>query len=113
MGRAPAVTLISPGILHWDDLDFGLPHLVSLGGVDEADVEFVHPADMVDMRVRRDADDLFARVLPQRVEEGFQRHDAHSGIKDHSAKDLTRCGGMPINDVMLPIQRIGNMVVKP
>ncbi|MFN3201642.1 MAG: radical SAM protein [Bradymonadia bacterium] len=30
--RAPAVLLISPGIIKWTDLDFGLPHLVSLGG---------------------------------------------------------------------------------
>ncbi len=28
----PAVLLISPGILRWVDVDFGLPHLVSLGG---------------------------------------------------------------------------------
>ena len=32
MSRAPAVLLISPGILKWTDMDFGLPHLVSLGG---------------------------------------------------------------------------------
>ena len=34
MGRhlSPAVLLISPGILRWADVDFGLPHLVSLGG---------------------------------------------------------------------------------
>jgi radical SAM superfamily enzyme YgiQ (UPF0313 family)/protein-L-isoaspartate O-methyltransferase len=31
-GATPAVLLISPGILKWTDLDFGLPHLVSLGG---------------------------------------------------------------------------------
>lgn len=31
MSRAPAVLLISPGILKWTDSDFGLPHLVSLG----------------------------------------------------------------------------------
>ena len=31
-GRAPAVLLISPGILKWTDMDFGLPHLVSIGG---------------------------------------------------------------------------------
>ena len=30
--RAPCVLLISPGIIKWTDLDFGLPHLVSLGG---------------------------------------------------------------------------------
>lgn len=30
--RAPAVLLISPGILKWTDRDFGLPHLVALGG---------------------------------------------------------------------------------
>ncbi len=28
----PAVLLISPGILKWTDMDFGLPHLVSMGG---------------------------------------------------------------------------------
>lgn len=28
----PAVLLISPGILRWQDVDFGVPHLVSLGG---------------------------------------------------------------------------------
>ena len=28
----PAVLLISPGIIKWTDMDFGLPHLVSLGG---------------------------------------------------------------------------------
>ncbi len=28
----PAVLLISPGILKWTDMDFGLPHMVSLGG---------------------------------------------------------------------------------
>lgn len=32
-GRKPAVLLISPGILKWTDMDFGLPHLVSMGGV--------------------------------------------------------------------------------
>ncbi len=32
MSREPAVLLISPGILKWTDMDFGLPHLVSLGG---------------------------------------------------------------------------------
>ncbi len=31
-GREPAVLLISPGILKWTDMDFGLPHLVSIGG---------------------------------------------------------------------------------
>lgn len=31
--RAPAILLLSPGIVKWDDQDFGLPHLVSLGGV--------------------------------------------------------------------------------
>lgn len=30
--RAPGLLLISPGILKWTDVDFGLPHLVSLGG---------------------------------------------------------------------------------
>ncbi|HJN77369.1 MAG TPA: radical SAM protein [Myxococcota bacterium] len=30
--KAPAVLLISPGILRWVDGDFGLPHLVALGG---------------------------------------------------------------------------------
>lgn len=28
----PAVTLISPGLIRWSDVDFGLPHLVALGG---------------------------------------------------------------------------------
>mgnify|MGYP003334802232 CR=1 FL=1 len=28
----PAVLLLSPGILRWTDQDFGLPHLVSIGG---------------------------------------------------------------------------------
>jgi radical SAM superfamily enzyme YgiQ (UPF0313 family)/protein-L-isoaspartate O-methyltransferase len=28
----PCVLLISPGILKWTDMDFGLPHLVSMGG---------------------------------------------------------------------------------
>ncbi len=32
MKRKPAVLLLSPGILKWTDLDFGLPHLVSMGG---------------------------------------------------------------------------------
>lgn len=32
----PAVLLISPGILRWTDQDFGLPHLVSIGGYLEA-----------------------------------------------------------------------------
>src|SRR5687768_1731847 len=30
--RRPCVLLVSPGILRWTDMDFGLPHLVSLGG---------------------------------------------------------------------------------
>ncbi|MFU8804951.1 MAG: B12-binding domain-containing radical SAM protein, partial [Bradymonadaceae bacterium] len=30
--RAPCVLLISPGIIKWTDMDFGLPHLVSIGG---------------------------------------------------------------------------------
>jgi anaerobic magnesium-protoporphyrin IX monomethyl ester cyclase len=30
--NTPAVLLISPGILKWTDMDFGLPHLVSIGG---------------------------------------------------------------------------------
>ncbi|HEY3445236.1 MAG TPA: radical SAM protein [Myxococcales bacterium] len=30
--REPAVLLLSPGIIKWTDADFGLPHLVSLGG---------------------------------------------------------------------------------
>ncbi len=30
--RAPGVLLLSPGIVKWDDQDFGLPHLVALGG---------------------------------------------------------------------------------
>ncbi len=32
MSRLPAVLLVSPGILRWTDQDFGLPHLVSIGG---------------------------------------------------------------------------------
>ena len=32
MSGDPAVLLISPGILRWTDMDFGLPHLVSMGG---------------------------------------------------------------------------------
>lgn len=31
MTRTPAVTLISPGIIKWNDVDFGVPHLVALG----------------------------------------------------------------------------------
>jgi radical SAM superfamily enzyme YgiQ (UPF0313 family)/protein-L-isoaspartate O-methyltransferase len=31
-GTAPGVLLISPGIIKWTDMDFGLPHLVSMGG---------------------------------------------------------------------------------
>lgn len=31
-GRTPAVLLISPGIIKWTDMDFGLPHLVNIGG---------------------------------------------------------------------------------
>ena len=30
--RAPGVLLISPGIIKWTDMDFGLPHLVSMAG---------------------------------------------------------------------------------
>ncbi len=30
--REPALLLISPGIIKWTDSDFGLPHLVALGG---------------------------------------------------------------------------------
>jgi radical SAM superfamily enzyme YgiQ (UPF0313 family)/protein-L-isoaspartate O-methyltransferase len=30
--REPALLLISPGIIKWTDVDFGLPHLVALGG---------------------------------------------------------------------------------
>ena len=30
--REPAVLLLSPGIIKWTDMDFGLPHLVALGG---------------------------------------------------------------------------------
>ena len=30
--REPALLLISPGIIKWTDTDFGLPHLVALGG---------------------------------------------------------------------------------
>ncbi|MCR9160917.1 MAG: radical SAM protein [Nannocystaceae bacterium] len=32
MTREPCVLLISPGIIKWTDMDFGLPHLVSMGG---------------------------------------------------------------------------------
>ena len=32
MKQSPAVLLISPGIIKWTDMDFGLPHLVSIGG---------------------------------------------------------------------------------
>lgn len=32
MSAAPGVLLISPGIIKWTDMDFGLPHLVSMGG---------------------------------------------------------------------------------
>ena len=38
MTRQPAVLLISPGILKWTDMDFGLPHLVSMGGYLQAHV---------------------------------------------------------------------------
>ncbi len=31
-GQKPCVLLISPGIIKWTDMDFGLPHLVSIGG---------------------------------------------------------------------------------
>jgi radical SAM superfamily enzyme YgiQ (UPF0313 family)/protein-L-isoaspartate O-methyltransferase len=30
--REPALLLISPGIIKWTDMDFGVPHLVSIGG---------------------------------------------------------------------------------
>ena len=30
--RDPCLLLISPGIIKWSDMDFGLPHLVSIGG---------------------------------------------------------------------------------
>jgi anaerobic magnesium-protoporphyrin IX monomethyl ester cyclase len=30
--KTPALLLISPGILRWEDVDFGVPHLVSIGG---------------------------------------------------------------------------------
>ena len=30
--KTPGVLLISPGIIKWTDMDFGLPHLVSVGG---------------------------------------------------------------------------------
>ena len=36
MTKKPVVLLISPGILKWTDMDFGLPHLVALGGWLEA-----------------------------------------------------------------------------
>ena len=32
MSESPAVVLISPGIIKWTDMDYGLPHLVSMGG---------------------------------------------------------------------------------
>ncbi len=32
MNQDPCVLLISPGIIKWEDMDFGLPHLVSIGG---------------------------------------------------------------------------------
>jgi anaerobic magnesium-protoporphyrin IX monomethyl ester cyclase len=32
MTTMPGVLLISPGIIKWTDMDFGLPHLVSMGG---------------------------------------------------------------------------------
>ncbi len=32
MAHDPAVLLISPGILRWQDVDFGVPHLVAIGG---------------------------------------------------------------------------------
>ncbi len=32
MTPEPCVLLISPGIIKWTDMDFGLPHLVSMGG---------------------------------------------------------------------------------
>lgn len=32
MSRDPCLLLISPGIIKWTDMDFGLPHLVSIGG---------------------------------------------------------------------------------
>lgn len=32
MTTTPGVLLISPGIIKWTDMDFGLPHLVSMGG---------------------------------------------------------------------------------
>jgi radical SAM superfamily enzyme YgiQ (UPF0313 family)/protein-L-isoaspartate O-methyltransferase len=31
-GKKPCVLLISPGIIKWTDMDFGLPHLVAIGG---------------------------------------------------------------------------------
>ena len=31
--------LISPGIIKWTDMDFGLPHLVSIGGYLQAHVD--------------------------------------------------------------------------
>jgi anaerobic magnesium-protoporphyrin IX monomethyl ester cyclase len=30
--KPPCVLLVSPGIIKWTDMDFGLPHLVSMGG---------------------------------------------------------------------------------
>jgi radical SAM superfamily enzyme YgiQ (UPF0313 family)/protein-L-isoaspartate O-methyltransferase len=37
--RPPAVLLISPGIIKWTDMDFGLPHMVSMGGYLQAHLD--------------------------------------------------------------------------
>lgn len=37
--RQPAVLLISPGIIKWTDMDFGLPHLVAIGGYLQAHLD--------------------------------------------------------------------------
>ncbi len=37
--RRPCVLLISPGIIKWTDMDFGLPHLVSIGGYIQSEVD--------------------------------------------------------------------------
>ena len=37
--RKPCVLLISPGIIKWTDMDFGLPHLVSMGGYLQREVD--------------------------------------------------------------------------
>lgn len=55
-GKAPCVLLISPGIIKWTDMDFGLPHLVSIGG---------YVQEQVDVRVE---------LLDLNYEAGDHRH---------------------------------------